>query len=58
MYIFIFDDGSFKKSALIQDGDIEAVENGILEIINISENPKYYGGNGEWVDLESTELDE
>ncbi len=58
MYIFIFEDGSFKKGDAILDGDLDAVESGILEIIDISGEPKYYSGNGEWVDLESTAFDE
>lgn len=58
MYIFIFEDGSFKKGDTILDGDLDAAESGILEIIDISGEPKYYSGNGEWVDLESTEIEE
>ena len=58
MYIFIFEDGSFKKGDSILDGDLDAVECGNLEIIDISVDPKYYNGSGKWVDLESNELDE
>jgi len=58
MYIFIFEDGSFRKGESILDGDLDAVENGILEIIDISGEPKHYSGNGVWQDLESTNFDE
>jgi hypothetical protein len=51
MYIFIFEDGSFKKVDSILDGELAAVESGILEIIDISGAPKYYSSNGEWIDL-------
>ena len=56
MYIFIFEDGSFKKGETVLEDDLDAVESGILEIIDISGEPKFYSGNGEWQDLESTDF--
>lgn len=53
MYIFIFEDGSVKAGDIIQDGDLMAAENGILDIIDIRkpDEPKQYF-DGEWQDVE------
>lgn len=57
MYLYIFEDGEIKKSGAIPCGDdLQNVDNGILDIIDISDprNPlQYY--NGDWHDLESAE---
>lgn len=57
MYIFIFEDGTIKKGRMIISDDLLSVEDGILEIIDITEpkKPLYYHGDGEWKDLESAE---
>ena len=57
MYIYIFEDGTVKKATTISDDDALSVEEGILDIIDISDNqnPKYLVEAGEWDDLESAD---
>lgn len=54
MYLFIFEDGTIKKSSSYSDEDFESVENGYLDIVDISdpENPKVINGT-EWEAVES-----
>lgn len=53
MYIYIFEDGEFKKVAQTHEDDFESVRNRDLEIIDISDpkNPLYYTGES-WDTLE------
>ena len=55
MYLFIFEDMEIKKGTAVMQGDFDAVDAGILDIIDISkEEPlKYY--DGKWHDLESAD---
>jgi len=55
MYILIFENGEVKKTATINSNDMIAVDDGILDIIDISgDEPKTYY-NGVWHDLESVD---
>jgi len=55
VYILIFENGAVVKAATIDSNDMVAVDDGILDIIDIGESePKMYY-NGEWCSLESAE---
>jgi hypothetical protein len=59
MYIYIFEDGVVKCYTEISDGDLDACDDGLLTIIDISKSgeiPKTYI-DGEWVDVDN-ELNE
>lgn len=53
MYIIIFEDGSMSYSATISSGELEAADDGILDIIDISDptHPLRYFDEG-WCSLE------
>lgn len=57
MYIYIFEDATIKKVTTISNDDAINVEDGILDIIDISDNqnPKYLVKAGKWDDLESAD---
>lgn len=54
MYLFIFDDGSIKSVKTVKLTDLQASEEGMIEIIDISlsNNPRIYMGYGNWSSLE------
>lgn len=56
MYIFIFEDGTINKSRVFGDEEKQAVEDGILDVVDISDSswPEYYY-KGKWVSVESAE---
>lgn len=51
MYIFIFEDGTIRKNEKLNDDDIISVEDGYLEIINITNplKPLYCLGKNSWI---------
>lgn len=51
MYLFIFEDGSFKRSDDYCQGDLNAVNEGMLGLIDTENMTEYYGG--EWNDIPS-----
>ncbi len=57
MYIYLFEDGSVKKSATYNNEDAESVRDGILDVIDISnsDNPIAADGEGGWIELESAD---
>lgn len=57
MYILIFESGEIKKCHEISNDDIVSVQDGILEIIDITypSSPKYAVGDGSWEDLEPSD---
>ena len=57
MYIYIFEDGTIKKCTTIDEDDTFSVEDGVLDILDISDpkNPKYLIKTNEWTDLESAD---
>lgn len=59
MYIYIFEDGGINYLTEISDGDLDACDDGLLTIIDISQHgeiPKIYI-DSEWVDVDN-ELNE
>ena len=55
MHIMIFEDGRLMKSGVIEESELEAADDGAMEIIFIdpddSQNPlQYYNGN--WHEIE------
>ena len=56
MYIFIFEDGVPCQSDEIHVDDIQAFEEGLLDIIN-SKNMKQMTAPGEWEDLPNWLID-
>jgi len=57
MYIYIFEDGSVKKSSTYSDEDAVSVGDGILDVIDISnpDNPIAADGEGGWLELVSAD---
>jgi hypothetical protein len=54
MYLYIFEDGEAKKATTFGEGDKEACDDGILEVIRISDCKTYH--EGDWHDLESADV--
>ena len=52
MYIFIFKGEEPKISDKVTQDDIELAEDGVLEIIRISDNKRYFL-DGEWIDMKT-----
>ncbi len=57
MYIYIFKDGTIKKATSVTEDDMANVEDGILDILDITgcRNPKYLVCLDEWDDIESAD---
>jgi len=55
MYLYIFEDGSLAQSKEMQDGDIEACDNGVLTVVDISTFPPKVYHDGTWEDVDSTD---
>ena len=52
MYILIFEDGSLKQASSVDEGDLYAADEGLLDIVDITKDmPRQYYG-GEWHLLE------
>jgi hypothetical protein len=54
MYLFMLDDGEIRRGSVIQEGDLSACDDGILDIVDISnpDNPLRYF-DGKWQELEA-----
>ncbi|WP_327440304.1 hypothetical protein [Pseudomonas donghuensis] len=54
MYLMIFEDGEIKNAEDVSDADLQAADDGVLDIVDISEpfTPKRRF-NGDWVEVES-----
>ena len=51
MFIYVFEDGEVRKNKEFNEGDKDACDAGILDVIDISgDEPKQYY-NSEWHDL-------
>ena len=52
MYLYFFSDGEITKIDTIQEDDLQAVDNGDLQIVDISDpkKPKEYC-DGEWMEM-------
>lgn len=48
-YIFVFEDGSISQNKAISDGDKEAVDSGVLSIVDTETGKQYY--DEKWEDL-------
>lgn len=53
MYLFIFEDGEIKFRDIVEDGDLIAADDGLLDIIDIRSHgePKRFF-DGKWDDVE------
>lgn len=53
MYLVIFEDWSIQKCKELQEGDMEAAESGVLDLIDLAnpESPRRYL-NGKWEYIE------
>ncbi len=49
-YIFIFEDGEPRISNKVTQNDFDVSDDGILEIIRVSDQKRYM--EGEWVEME------
>ena len=52
MYLYFFSDGEITKIDTIQEDDLQAIDNGDLQIVDISDpkNPREYY-EGEWMEI-------
>lgn len=59
MYLIIFEDGSIQKTSRVSTEDLDASEQGLQEVLDISdpEEPKIYI-EGDWEEIEEYELGE
>ena len=55
MYILIFEDSSIIKTSTITEGDKDAADMGILDVIDTKTLKQYY--EGEWHDLAGYETE-
>lgn len=57
MYILIFEDGTIKKAHELCNDDFVSVDDGILNIIDITypSSPKYAVGDGTWEEIEDAD---
>ena len=53
MYLMLFEDGEIKSAEDVSDDDLRAVDDGVMEVVDISEpfTPQRYIG-GAWHEIE------
>jgi len=55
MYLYIFEDGTIKKGTTFEDGEADACDLGILDVIDISDGePKRYAFDS-WQEIETAD---
>lgn len=54
MFLMIFEDGEIKSAEDVSDADLQAADDGVLDIVDVSEpfTPKRRF-NGDWVEVEN-----